>query len=50
MVCAAGQRLCPFQMDAARCMGVEIKPANVWQDFLISMASREFAKSRRLCS
>ena len=42
---AAGQRLGSFEVDAARCIGVEIKPANVRQDFLISMASREFAKA-----
>src|SRR5436190_24184060 len=45
VVRAASQRLCPFQMDASRCIGVEIKPTNVRQDFLISMASREFAKA-----
>src|SRR4029079_1018151 len=32
-----------FQVDALRCIGVEIKPANVRQDFLVAMASREFA-------
>src|SRR6195952_2808858 len=42
---AASQRLCSFQVDALRCIGVEIKPANVRQDFLISMASREFANA-----
>src|SRR5215470_1381639 len=42
---AASQCLCPFQVDASRCIGVEIEPANVRQDFLISMASREFAKA-----
>src|SRR5476651_2738858 len=42
---AASQRLCPFQVDAFRCIGVEIKPANVRQDFFISMASREFANA-----
>ena len=45
MAGAAGQRLRPFQMDASRCIGVEIEPANVRQDFLISMASRELAKA-----
>src|SRR6202171_1966774 len=45
VVRAASQRLCPFQVDASRCIGVEIKPTNVRQDFLISMASREFAKA-----
>ena len=45
MVRAASQRLCPFQVDASRCIGVEIKPAYVWQDLLVSMASREFAKA-----
>ena len=45
VVRAAGQRLCPFQVDASRCIGVEIKPTNVRQDFSISMASREFAKA-----
>src|SRR5207245_1368260 len=42
---AASQRLRPFQADAARCVGVEIKPTNVRQDFLVAMASREFAKA-----
>src|SRR6202790_2383205 len=45
VVRAASQRLCPFQVDACRCIGVEIKPANVRQDFLVAMASREFAKA-----
>ena len=45
MARAAGQRLCPFQVDASRCIGVEIKSANVRQDLFISMASREFAKA-----
>ena len=45
MARAASQRLCPFQVDASRCIGIEIKPANVRQDFLIAMASREFAKA-----
>ena len=45
MVRAAGQRLCPFQVDASRCIGIEIKPTNVRQDFLVAMASREFAKT-----
>src|SRR5216684_4890718 len=45
VVRAASQRLCPFQVDASRCIGVEIKPTNVRQDFFISMASREFAKA-----
>src|SRR6202171_48619 len=45
LVRAASQRLCPFQVDASRCIGVEIKPTNVRQDFFISMASREFAKA-----
>ena len=45
MARAASQRLCPFQVDASRCISVEIKPTNVRQDFLISMASREFAKA-----
>src|SRR5688500_18258999 len=40
VVRAASRRLCPFQMDASRCIGVEIEPANVRQDFLIAMASR----------
>src|SRR5882724_12233668 len=42
---AASQRLCPLQVDASRRIGVEIKPANVRQDFFISMASRKFAKA-----
>jgi hypothetical protein len=45
VVRAASQRLCPFQVDACRCIGVEIKPTNVRQDFLISMVNREFAKA-----
>ena len=45
---AAGQCLRSFQADAARRIGVEIKPANVRQDFLVSMASREFAKAASL--
>ena len=45
VVRAASQRLCPFQVDASRCIGIEIKPTNVRQDFLIFMASREFAKA-----
>src|ERR1700736_5180402 len=45
VVRAASQRLCPFQVDASRCIGVEIKPTNVRQYFFISMASREFAKA-----
>src|ERR1700716_2009895 len=45
VVRAASQRLCPFQVDASRCIGVEIKPTNVRQDLFISMASREFAKA-----
>ena len=45
VVRAAGQRLCPFQVDASRCIGIEIKPTNVRQDFLIAMARREFAKA-----
>src|SRR3954467_2042833 len=32
-------------MDALRCVGVEIQPANVRQDFLVAMARREFAKA-----
>src|SRR6266576_4650648 len=45
VVRAASQRLCPVQVDASRCIGVEIKPTNVRQDFFIPMASREFAKA-----
>ena len=45
MARAARQRLRPFQTDASRCIGVEIKPANVRQDFLIAVARREFAKA-----
>ena len=48
MVRAASQRLRPFQVDASRCIGVEIKPTNVRQDFLVSMASGEFAKAASL--
>src|ERR1700704_1983154 len=48
VVRAASQRLCPFQVDAPRCIGVEIKPTNVRHDFFISMASREFAKAASL--
>jgi hypothetical protein len=45
---AASQRLRPFPVDAARRIGVEIKPTNVRQDFFISMTSREFAKAASL--
>ena len=45
VVRAAGQRLGPFQVNSSRCIGVEIKPANVGQDFFIFMARREFAKA-----
>ena len=48
MVRAASQRLCPFQVDTSRCIGVEIKPANVRQDLSVSMAGREFAKAASL--
>ncbi len=37
--------MCPIKVDALRCIGVEIKPANVRQDVLISMAGREFTKA-----
>src|ERR1700735_2312256 len=47
MARAAGQRLCPVQVDASRGIGVEIKSANVRQDFLVAMAGREFAKAAR---
>ena len=45
---AAGQRLRPFKMDASRCIGIEIESADVRQDFLISMPSREFAEAASL--
>ena len=45
---AASQRLRPFQADASRCIGDEIEPANVRQDFFVSLASREFAKATGL--
>ena len=45
VVRAASQRLCPFQVDAQRCIGVEIKPTNVRHDFFIAMAACEFAKA-----
>src|SRR5271156_3076063 len=45
VVRAASQGLCPFQADALRCIGVEIKPANVRQDFHISMTISEFAEA-----
>ena len=35
-----------FQADAWRSVGVEVEPADVWHDFVVSMASREFAKPR----
>src|SRR5262249_32919085 len=41
----AGQRLCPFQANATRCISVEIEPANVRQDVLISMTSGELAEA-----
>src|SRR5262249_47709172 len=41
----ACQGLCPFQVDTSRCIGIEIKSADARQDFFVSMASREFAKS-----
>ena len=43
VVGAASQCLCPFKEDALCCIGVEIEPANVRQDFLIAIAGREFA-------
>jgi hypothetical protein len=46
VVRAASQGLRSFP-DALRGVGVEIKPANVRQDFFIAMASREFAKAAR---
>ena len=48
MVRAASQRLCPFQVDASRCIGVEIKATNVRQTFFIAMATREFAEAASL--
>jgi hypothetical protein len=45
---AASQRLRPFQVDASRCIGVEIKAANVWQYLIISMAGCELAKAASL--
>ena len=45
MARAAGQRLRPFQADAARGIGVEIKAANVGQDLLVAVAASEFAEA-----
>jgi hypothetical protein len=42
---ATSQRLRPFQSDAARCIGFEIKTTDARQDLFISVASREFAES-----
>jgi hypothetical protein len=42
---AASQGLCPFQVDASRRIGDEIKPANVRQNFFVFMVRREFAKA-----
>src|SRR5262249_52673532 len=44
----ARQRLCPLQANATCCIGLEIEPANVRQDFLISVTSSEFAKAAGL--
>src|SRR6185503_11076093 len=41
----ASQRLCPFQANATRCISFEIEPADVRQNFLISMMSGEFAEA-----
>ena len=48
MARATSQRLRPFQADAARCIGFEIKPTDARQDLFISVASREFAKATSL--
>ena len=45
MARAACQGLRSFQVDASRCIGNEVKPANVRQDFLVVMLLREFAKT-----
>jgi hypothetical protein len=47
---AASQRLCPFEVNASRCMGVKIKPTNVRQDFLIFMANCEWVRVRNSLS
>ena len=45
MAGTASQRLCPFQMDAERCIGIEIEAAYARQDVLVAMAAREFAEA-----
>ena len=41
----AGQRLRPFEMDAAHGIGVDIEPADVRQNRLIAVTRRELAES-----
>src|SRR4051812_9468115 len=48
MARAARERLCPLQVDASRCVGDEIEPANIRQDVLVSMARRELAEAASL--
>ena len=42
---AASQRLGSFQTNAAGCVGLEIKSANVWEDFFISVTRGKFAEA-----
>ena len=41
---AAGQRLRPLELDAARLVGREIKPAYVRQNVLVAMLRRKLAE------
>jgi hypothetical protein len=43
-----GERLRPFQANATGCISLEVEPANVRQDFLISMTCSEFAEAAGL--
>src|SRR5689334_12060569 len=45
MAGAPGQRLRPFQMDAERCIGVEIEAAYARQNVLVAMTACEFAEA-----
>ena len=48
MAGAASQRFGSFQTNATCCVGLEIKSANVREDFLISVTSGEFAEATSL--
>ena len=48
MAGAASQRLGAFQTNATCCVGLEIKSANVWEDFLVSVTRGEFAEATSL--